>query len=287
MTPPRPSPMTVAWLNPRQFDFIRDLIYEHSKITLEDCKNDLVHSRLGKRLRALGLDSYDQYCGLLRSADGGPELQFLIAAISTNHTFFFREEKHFEFLHNIAVPGMLSLVQRAKDRTLRVWSAASSSGEEPYSLAMLLNEHPGLAGPTSWELAATDISHEILRSAMAGIYDLDRIRNVPNQWFRRYFLLGKGSTANKCRIRPELQRKINFGQLNLFQPDYPFERPFHIIFCRNVMIYFNRQDRERLVARLHDCLVPGGYLMVGHSESLIGGQSAFETIQAAIYQKPL
>lgn len=278
--------MLTANLSAQQFEFIRGLIYEHTRISIEERKEDLVHSRLGKRLRALNFTDYDQYCDLLRSPDGETELQKLVDAISTNHTFFFREEQHFKFLQNQAMKELERDARSSADRTFRVWSAACSSGEEPYSLAILLNEHPAMVDGMKWRVTATDISRDILQRAAAGVYDLSKIRNMPDAWFRTYFLLGQNNTAGKCRVRPELQKHIDFRNLNLFQQDYGLRMNYHVIFCRNVMIYFDQESREKLVNRLFEHLVPGGYLMVGHSESLMSIRHGFDMVQAAIYRKP-
>jgi len=278
--------MLTATLSPDHLQFIRRLVYEHSRITIEDRKIDLVHSRLAKRLRALKLDDYDAYCQLLQSENAAAEIQQLVDVISTNHTFFFREEKHFQFLRDRAVPELAARLEAANGRLFRVWSAACSSGEEPYSIAILLNEHPRLGQGLDWRVLATDISTRILQRAALGVYDLERVRNVPDPWFRRYFLLSRDRKSGKCRVRPELQRRIDFRNLNLFQPEYQIGPPFQVIFCRNVMIYFDRESQEKLVARLFENLIPGGYLMVGHSESLLGVRHDFRMIQAAIYQRP-
>lgn len=278
--------MLTANLSAQQFEFIRGLIYEHTRISIEERKEDLVHSRLGKRLRALNFTDYDQYCDLLRSPDGEAELQKLVDAISTNHTFFFREEQHFKFLQNQAMKELERDARSSADRTFRVWSAACSSGEEPYSLAILLNEHPAMVDGMKWRVTATDISRDILQRAASGVYDLNKIRNMPDAWFRTYFLLGQNNTAGKCRVRPELQKHIDFRNLNLFQQDYGLPMDYHVILCRNVMIYFDQESREKLVNRLFEHLVPGGYLMVGHSESLMSIRHGFDMVQAAIYRKP-
>ena len=278
--------MLTANLSAQQFEFIRGLIYEHTRISIEPSKEDVVHSRLGKRLRALVLNDYDQYCELLQSPDGDAELQKLVDAISTNHTFFFREEQHFEFLKDRALKEIELDARDSSGRTFRVWSAACSSGEEPCSIAILLNEHPFMVDGLLSRLTATDISRDILKRAATGVYDLKRIRNMPDAWFRKYFLLGRNSTSGKCRVRPELQKGIDFRNLNLFQEDYGLRRNYHVIFCRNVMIYFDNESCEKLVNRLFDHLVPGGYLMVGHSESLMSVRHGFDMVQAAIYRKP-
>lgn len=178
------------------------------------------------------------------------------------------------------------MVASSSDRRFRVWSAACSSGEEPYSIGILLSEQAVITKGFGWHLTATDISTEILSHAAAGVYDLDWTHGVPEPWFRRYFQLGKGPHAGQCRINSEIKRNIEFRNLNLFQPDYGHDLPFHVIFCRNVMIYFDPETKEALVNRLFNSLVPGGYLMIGHSESMVGAKHDFIMIQPAVFQRP-
>ena len=272
-------------LEDSDFDFIRRLVYEQSRIHLSKDKKTLVSSRLAKRLRQLQLGSYREYCDLLRSPAGGEELRFLIDRISTNHTHFFRETKHFEFLRDTALPQWLSAHARSKD-PLRLWSAASSSGEEPFSLAIWLAEHLAPAVSGRWLIEATDISTRVLGLAGQAIYDTERLRGVTDAMLRRYFQRGVGDRKGQFRVKEELRQRVHFQHLNLLQPDYPFHVPFDIIFCRNVMIYFDKPTQEDLVRRLADKLVPGGYLMVGHSESLSGIKHPLRLVQPAIYVKP-
>jgi chemotaxis protein methyltransferase CheR len=269
-----------------EFDFIRTLVYERSRINLGADKRELVSARLGKRLRATQTSNLGEYCDLLRSPAADEELAHLIDVISTNHTFFFRENAHFDFVRNVAVPEMLARSHLERWPRLHAWSAACSSGEEPYSLAITLGEALA-AVHWPWHIQATDISHRILAKAAAGIYREDVVGKMPAATVRQYFQKGIGPHAGSYRVRRELLAGVTYHQLNLLEGEPPFTEPFQIIFCRNVMIYFDRPTQEELVRRLTRRLVPGGYLLVGHSESLTGIKHTLQLVQPAIYRRPL
>ena len=277
------APAASAPLSDGDYKFLRELIYERSRISLGPDKRVLVTSRLAKRLRELNLGGYQEYCALLRSPAGEAELPFLIDRISTNHTHFFRELKHFEFLERKFLPAWQAS-PAARSGPLRVWSAASSTGEEPYTIAIHLAEH--LAAGNEWQIEATDISTRVLDVARQGIYDADRLTGVSAELQRRHFQKGTGDRAGQFRVKAELRERVHFRHLNLLQPPYPFTQPFHLIFCRNVMIYFDRPTQEALVSHLTDALAPGGYLLVGHSESLSNIKHSLKLVQPAIYHKP-
>lgn len=268
-----------------EFDFIRSLVYEHSRIQLGPDKRELVSARLGKRLRATQLGSISEYCDLLRSPTSGEELSHLIDAISTNHTFFFRENTHFDFVRNHIVPEMQQRNRTERWSKFYAWSAASSSGEEPYSLGITLNECLPPGG-WSWQIEATDISHRILAKARAGIYRDDVVNRLPPATIKAYFQKGIGPQEGNYRIKSAISSRVSYHQLNLLEGEPPFREPFHVIFCRNVMIYFDRPTQEELVNRLTRRLVPGGYLLVGHSESLTGIKHSLQMVKPAIYRRP-
>jgi len=268
-----------------EFDFIRGLVYEHSRINLGPDKRELVSARLGKRLRATNLTSVTDYCEKLRNEGDGDELAHLIDAISTNHTFFFREIAHFEFLSKTILPEMKARAREENWTKFHVWSAACSSGEEPYSIAMTLEEE--LAASWPWQIEATDISNRILAKAQAGIYRDDTVNKLDAGRIRRHFQRGHGPQEGNYRIKSALQSRIHFKQLNLLEGKPPFDHLFHLVFCRNVMIYFDRATQEELVQKLSRQIVPGGYLFVGHSESLTGIRHPLQTVRPAIYRRPL
>ncbi len=269
------------------YEFIRTLVYERSRINLGPDKRELVVARLGKRVRATQVASIDAYCRLLRADQPEDEIANLIDAISTNHTYFFRENAHFEALRDEVLPEMAARRRAEKWPALRVWSAACSTGEEPYSIAMTLADAVREVAPDwSWQVEATDISHRVLERARAGIYPDDAIRRLPAGVARRHFLKGYGPQEGLWRVRPHLQERVRYGQLNLIDGFLPFQDLFHVIFCRNVMIYFDRPTQEHLVQRLAALIVPGGYLFVGHSESLTAVRHALQSVRPAIYRKP-
>lgn len=270
-----------------EFDFIRTLVYEHSRIQLGPDKRELVAARLGKRLRATQTDSIGTYCELLRSGSAEEELAHLIDAISTNHTFFFREIAHFDFLRQHVVPEMLARSRTERWPQFYVWSAASSSGEEPYSIAMTLAEALPRTSNWNWRIEATDISHRILEKARNAIYREDIVDKLPSATIKTYFQRGIGPQEGNYRVRPEIRNQVNYQHLNLLEGEPPFREPFQVIFCRNVMIYFDRPTQEELVNKLTRRLVPGGYLMVGHSESLTGIKHSLQLVKPAIYRRPL
>jgi chemotaxis protein methyltransferase CheR len=271
----------------KEFDFIRSLVYKHSRIHLGPDKRELVAARLVKRLRATQLDDIGDYCGLLQGNNAADELSHLIDAISTNHTFFFRENAHFDFLRTHIVPEMQRRQVTAHWPQFHVWSAASSSGEEPYSLAITLAEVLPAAVGWPWKIEATDISHRILEKAQAAIYRSEVVDRLPMACIRRYFQRGIGAQEGNYRVKPALSAKVSFHQLNLLEGEPPFQDPFQVIFCRNVMIYFDRVTQEELVQRLTRRLVPGGYLLVGHSESLTGIRHSLQTVKPAVYRRPM
>ncbi|MEO6006205.1 MAG: protein-glutamate O-methyltransferase CheR [Opitutus sp.] len=265
-----------------EFDFIRSLVYERSRISLSSDKRELVSARLGKRLRATNLPTIGDYCRLLQSPGQEAELSNLIDAISTNHTFFFRENAHFDFLRKTAVPEMQARAAKERWSQFRVWSAACSTGEEPYSIAITLAE---CLSTWSWQIEATDISHRVLEKGTAGIYREETIDRLPKNVVQTHFQRGFGPQDGNYRAKATLRDRIRFQQLNLLEGEPPFSELFHVIFCRNVMIYFDRPTQEELIAKLVRRLVPGGYLFVGHAESLTALRHTLQTVRPAVYRR--
>lgn len=264
-----------------EFDFIRNLVYERSRINLGPDKRELVSARLGKRLRAMNLSTVGDYCRMLKSEGSESELSNLIDVISTNHTFFFRENSHFDFLRQTVVPEMKTRAAKERWSRFHVWSAACSSGEEPYSIAMTLAE--AVVG-WSWHVQATDISHRVLEKARAGIYRDETMERLPAIAVQTHFQRGFGPQDGNFRVKAALRDQVSFHHLNLLDGEPPFTEPFHVIFCRNVMIYFDRPTQEELVNKLVRRLVPGGYLFVGHAESLTGIRHRLQNVKPAIYR---
>lgn len=254
------------------------LAYKQFGLDLGVGKEGLVEARLGKKVKQLGLTSLEDYCSFVESEKTGQALLELIDALTTNHTSFFRESKHFDFLKAVAFP------QWRNRREIPVWSAACSSGEEPYSLAMTLLEELGpAAGGAS--ILATDISTRVLAVAAKGLYAVDSFPQPLPAWLGKYLLRGKGNSEGWLSMKPLVRNKIRFERLNLIQPLPPMGA-FAAIFCRNVMIYFDRPTQEAVVNRLAERLEPGGYLLVGHSESLSGVRHGLEYVCPATYRKP-
>ncbi len=272
---------TIAFdtLNDADYEFLRRLVYEYSRINLGSDKRALVSARVAKRLRALKIPSYHDYCRWLKTSEGSGELTDLVDVISTNHTHFFREEKHFDWIRSVLLPQW----RLSRDEPFRAWSAASSSGEEPYTLAIVLAEFLGLDG--QWSIDATDISTRILARAEQAVYDAEKVAPISRELLYRYFQRGVGKWDGSYRVQEQLRKHVHFQHLNLLQPQYPFAQKFHLIFCRNVMIYFDRPTQETLIAKLTDQLEPGGHLLVGHSESLSGVRHTLRQLQPAIYLK--
>ncbi|MGD9601900.1 MAG: protein-glutamate O-methyltransferase CheR [Gammaproteobacteria bacterium] len=264
-------------LEDAQFEFLSKLVGQQTGIVLTDAKRELVHGRITRRIRALKLGGFADYCALLRD-DPDAEIGEFINAITTNLTAFFREMHHFEFLATEALPRWL---QRSADR-LRVWSAGCSTGEEPYSIAMTLHEGLGRrVGDAA--ILATDIDTNVLDTARQGVYLAERVEGVPDR-YRRYLQRGRGPNADKVRVKPEVADLIRFRQLNLMQP-WPVRGPFQIVFCRNVVIYFNKDTQRQLFQRFADVIEPGGFLVIGHSETLFNICDRFDLIGRTIYRK--
>ena len=278
-------PFSEPPLSPAAYAFLADLVYQRSRIRLGADKQALVAGRLGRRLQAIGCGSYEEYCHLLQSADGEDEISAVIDLISTNHTHFFREAAHFDILGQRVLPALAERAAAAS-RDLQIWCAASASGEEAYSLAIVLAEfcrsRPGLG----WRVYASDISRRMLAACRLGIYESDKVDLPAPDLLARHFQQGIGERSGFYRVKPELRRQVTTEYINLFQDSYPLPRGLDVIFCRNVMIYFDVESRRLLVERLFDQLAPGGYLFVGHSESLLGLGHRFKAVWPSVYVRP-
>lgn len=263
------------------FEFIIALVYERSRIRLHDGKQALIRARLGKRMRAHGYESFHEYCEFLRQRADEDEITHVVDALATNFTSFLREQVHFDFLVREALPTVMPKGQRQ----IQVWSAACATGEEPYSIALYLAEHYPLAAGWDWQVLATDISTKALDRARQGVYPGERVESVPAEWLRRYFQRGHGRMEGQVRLKEALRERVRFDQLNLLG-NYTLDRRFEVIFCRNVMIYFDRATQQELVNHLLRFLAPKGFLITGHSESLNGLELGVRCLRPSIYQKP-
>ena len=268
-------------ISTEEYHQFRKLIYDKSGIALGDQKQTLVASRLSKRLRELGLKTFSDYYEQVVSDSSQEEFTHMLDLISTNKTDFFRESTHFEFLREEILP------QLDQEKRIRIWSSACSTGEEPYTIAMTLFD--GVRNPEQWEfqILASDLSTRVLAKAASGVYDGDRLRHVPPDVLKRHFLRGCGGSSGLFKAKPHLIGAIKFRRINLMNDQFPIKAPLDLIFCRNVMIYFDRPTQEALVNKFHRYLRPGGYLFIGHSESLQWVKHPFKSLAPTIYQKVL
>jgi len=264
-------------LSTATFGTLRDLLHTHSGIALGAHKLTMVQSRLAKRLRILGLQTYEQYLDRLDGPTSAEWPEF-INALTTNLTSFFREGHHFTRLVELLNP------MTASSRRLRIWSAGCSTGEEPYTLAMTLQKAFGTSIPV--QILATDLDTAVLQTAASGIYPLARIDDLANEWKRLAFLKGTGTREGRVCVRPELRQLITFEQMNLLDDAWSVgNEPFQAIFCRNVMIYFDKPTQKKLLKRFHSLLAPEGLLFVGHSEALLDTTLGFQSLGQTIYRR--
>ncbi|MCF6282938.1 MAG: protein-glutamate O-methyltransferase [Candidatus Polarisedimenticolaceae bacterium] len=266
----------------RDFDFLRKMSNDRTGIVVSDDKFDMFYSRLSRRVRTLGLRKFSEYCDYLKANPEGDESLEFINSITTNLTAFFRENHHFEYLTKTVIPELVG--KNSADRKIRIWSSGCSTGEEPYSIAMTL--HDAMSSLAGWDyrIMATDIDSNVLTTASNGIYQMERVNGVDKKLLRRWFQQGKGSNTDKVRAKKELREIISFKQINLMS-DWKLRQPRDVIFCRNVIIYFDKETKIRLVDRYAENLKTGGYLFIGHSESLFNITNRFELIGNTIYRK--
>ncbi|HUW81812.1 MAG TPA: CheR family methyltransferase [Phycisphaerae bacterium] len=266
----------------RTFDRFRRLVYEKSGIALGPGKEALVSARVNRRLRALGIDNYETYLRRVTHDPSGEEIVQLLDAISTNVTGFFREPAHFEFLAQMMAEWLA-----AGQRRFRVWSAACSTGEEPYSIAItMLESAKSTKADIDIKILATDISTRVLETCRQGTYPRERLDAVPRVLRTCYFTQDHPQNPARYTVKDVLSGMIVFKRLNLSTPPFPMHGPLDVIFCRNVMIYFDQGVRARLLQELRRLLRPGGYLMVGHAESLTGMMGDFKAVRPSTYMKP-
>jgi chemotaxis protein methyltransferase CheR len=269
-------------LTDKEFQLFREIIYRETGINMSDKKRKLIVARLSKRLRALNLSSFtDYYRYLNESPDADNEIVNLINRVTTNKTDFFRERQHFDFLLQQLYPQMIEQGRKTGVRRLRIWSAGCSSGEEPYTLAMVTSK--AFKAERGWDIKilATDLDTEMLGKAVAGVYTTQAVSPVPREYLVKYF----SRKADSYEVKPGLKSMVAFRRLNLMDVTFPMKRPFDIIFCRNVIIYFDSKTKEELLNKFHRHLKDGGYMFVGHSESLMHMKDKFRYLKHTIYQK--
>jgi chemotaxis protein methyltransferase CheR len=266
----------VTPLTPPEFQQIARLVYREFGLDLHRGKELMVSSRLMRHVRALNCGSFTEYYRRVLEDRSGATLSDMVDALTTNFTRFWREAAHFEFLHETIAPGLID------SGAARIWCAAAATGEEPYSIAICLLEALRRNPNVSLNILATDISSRALTTASKGIYPSDRLSALRPEWMHRYFLNGKGPFKGSCRIRPEVRRLVQFQRVNLIEP-LPSLGTFPVIFCRNVMIYFDHATQSSTVKRLAEHLDPGGFLIIGHSESLTGLNCGLRYVRPGVY----
>jgi len=257
------------------FNRVQTLIYQRAGISLHDGKHAMVYSRLARRLRDTGYHSFKDYLSWLET-DEGPEWQEFVNALTTNLTSFFREQHHFEILAS-------HLKSKPTGDAWRVWCNAASTGEEPYSIAMTALEV--LGAKANFTLTASDIDSKVLACAAQGVYRLDGLKGLDEARLQRFFLRGKGANEGQARAKPELLRLIDFISVNLIRDDWPFRQPFDVVFCRNVMIYFDAPTQRKVLERIHRVMVPGGLLFVGHAENFSESKDLFFLKGKTVYER--
>ncbi len=255
-------------LSEKEYINFRDLIYKTTGISLKDAKQEMVNSRLLKRLKAMEIPSFGEYYDYLVNIDDGTELMEMINSITTNKTDFFRENNHFEFMSKILLPRLKEECYRTGDLSIRVWSSACSTGEEPYTINMVLKEF--FKNNTGWDIKilASDLDTNVLTKAMEGIYSEQVVSDIPINLLREYFYKGEGQNEGLFKVKDKLKNNISFRKINLINNSYPIDTPLDIIFCRNVFIYFDQSTINAILNRFYNVLKPGGHLFIGHSESI-------------------
>ena len=264
-------------LNDRQFHKISEIVYDYSGIDLKSGKEALVRARLAKRLRSIGMTNVEEYMRLVESAEGANELGVMLDIMTTNKTSFFREVAHFKYMEKEILPKL-------KNGKIRFWSAACSSGEEPYSIAISLLENVQGIKSKDMLILATDISSRMLEKVKDGVYSEENIRDLPKVFLHKYFIKVQKNPSVFYKVKDNARSIVRVAWLNLMEK-WPMKGTFNVIFCRNVMIYFDRPTQEKLINRFYDYLEPGGHLFVGHSEGLSGVKHKFIYVKPATYRK--
>lgn len=278
---PAPPAVREFEFTDRQFDLVRALIRSQVGISLHSGKKNMVYSRLVRRIRKLGCASFDEYLGLVEAGDPD-ELVGFVNALTTNLTHFFREKHHFDALGRELLPQLLT--QLSSRKRLRIWSSACSTGQEPYSIALTLSDHFERLRGWDARILATDIDTRVLEHARAGVYPVDLLEQIPQGYRKRWLRKGKGGNTGSFQFAPEIRSLVTFNRLNLLG-EWPMKGPFDVIFCRNVLIYFDKPTQAELLARFEQLLIPGGYLMLGHSERITEPGSELKFIGRTIYRR--
>jgi len=273
-----------AQLTNEEFDKLSRFIFKESGIKMPPVKRVMLQSRLQKRLRELNMTNFKEYCEYVFSREGlNNEIIHMLDVVSTNKTDFFREPVHFEFLQDVVLPEFVG--QRSLGRTIKVWSAGCSSGEEPYTIAIVLAEFAEQNLGFDFSILGTDISTQILQKAIDAVYKDDRVAIIPLELKRKHLLRSKDRNNPSVKIGPHLRKKVRFGRLNFMDSQYEISETFDVVFCRNVLIYFDRETQERVIAKLCEKLRVGGYFFLGHSESIMNMNLPLKQIKPTIFQR--
>ncbi len=269
-------------ISKRNFDKLARFIYDYSGIKMPPTKLTMLEGRLRRRLRATRHASFDDYCVFLFNEGGlDQETIYLIDVVTTNKTDFFREAKHFEYMQTVALPTLAD----SGLRTIRTWSSACSTGAEPYTMAMVLAEFAEGRSDVSYNVLATDLSTDVLQTARRGIYAEDLVAPVPRDLQKKYVMVAKQQGRREVRISPKLRSRVGFARMNLMDEKYPVGDMMHLIFCRNVLIYFDKQTQAGVLTRLCGCLAKGGYMFIGHSESITGFDLPLKQVSNTVFQR--
>lgn len=273
-------------LSENEFRKIASYIEKNVGIKMPPEKRLMMQSRLASRLKALHLDSYKQYIDYVFSGKDADnhEIIMMIDAMTTNLTEFFREPQHFEFMRNVVLPGY---AEQGRGK-IKLWSAGCSTGQEPYTLSMVMSEYirqNPLSSIRDYSVLATDISTKVLDKAASAIYPMDAVKGIPKQTMYQYFLKGKDPSKPSVRLKQDIRDRVNFMRLNFMDDDYGFRDTLQIIFCRNVLIYFDKKNQERVITQFLRYLEPGGYLFLGHSETIFGMTLPFKTVAPTVFQR--
>lgn len=280
------QPLTTVTMTRNDFAFFSNLVQSRCGIKMPDAKKTMLESRLRKRLRYLGLSNFREYLEYIESPAGkNGELVSMIDVVTTNKTDFFREAAHFDYLYTNSVPILMNKSGAGKNRDLRIWSAGCSSGEEVYTLAMVLSDYSRSEEKLSFRILGTDISTQVLEKARRAVYAEEKVEPVPAVMKKRYLLRSRDRSNKIVRIVPELRKLVEYGRLNFLDDNYGINHKFDVIFCRNVLIYFERENQRSILLKLLKHLEPGGYLFTGHSETLHSLNLPLKLKAPSVYRK--
>lgn len=274
-------------MDDREFRILKDLIYRESGIHLTEKKRMMLSSRLYKRLMVLGLSTYSEYIDYLSTGTGKrEEIYHLIDRVSTNKTEFFRDRAQFDYLKNTVLENYKKTIGTDTPKTLTVWSAGCSTGEEPYSIAMTIDSCFNASASHQYTVYASDINKQVLADAAKAVYDESAADSLPESYLKKYFMRGKGKMEGHIRVVPELRSRVVFSRVNIVEDHFNFQQKLDIVFCRNVVIYFNKETQKKLFKKFYDSIRHGGYLFIGSSETLNWISESFIKRAPSIYQKP-